>query len=43
MYQIDEFGPEYAYYTGATFNPETSTIWIAHTSEDGSAVRDDLD
>jgi dipeptidyl aminopeptidase/acylaminoacyl peptidase len=31
------------YYTGAAFDPATSTIWIAHTSTDGSAIRIDLD
>jgi hypothetical protein len=30
------------YYTGATYDPETATIWIAHTSEGGSVVRVDL-
>jgi hypothetical protein len=30
-------------YTGAAFDPATSTIWIAHTSRDGSTIRVDLD
>ena len=30
------------HYAGAAFDPQTSTIWIAHTSEDGSIVRIDL-
>jgi hypothetical protein len=31
------------FYTGAAFDPSMSTIWIAHASRDGSAVRIDLD
>jgi hypothetical protein len=31
------------FYTGAAFDPSTSTIWIAHASRAGSAVRIDLD
>jgi Tol biopolymer transport system component len=30
------------YYTGASFDPATNTIWIAHMSKGGSAVRVDL-
>jgi dipeptidyl aminopeptidase/acylaminoacyl peptidase len=30
-------------YTGSTFDPTTKTVWIAHTSKDGSAVRVDLE
>jgi TolB protein len=30
------------YYTGASFDPATGTIWIAHMSKGGSAVRVDL-